>query len=143
MIDDDVCNIKNSQPINKDNIKSYYAEDEKVELRFKYCHPREVTMKRQKKLMFKAQFFQKVSHLKDLGKKNELMQKTARWLDNNIKDMSPGRKDKSVNQHQKNLDKMHFQMLQYAERKIDDKFMRKRLKDLVEQKAIVDPKTNY
>lgn len=84
-----------------------------------------------------------MSHLKDLGKKNELMQKTARWLDNNIKDLSPGRRDKSVNQYQKNLDKLHFQMLQYAERKIDDKFMRKRLKDLVEQKAIVDPKTNY
>jgi hypothetical protein len=34
-------------------------------------------------------------------------------------------------------------MLQYAEKKIDDKFMRKRLKDLVDQKAIVDPKKNY
>jgi hypothetical protein len=147
MIDDDVSTMLNSDdPHNQRKFfKGFYTEhdNDKANLRFKYCHPREVTMKRQKKLMFKAQFFQKVSHLKDLGKKNELMQKTARWLDNNIKDLSPGRRDKSVNQYQKNLDKLHFQMLQYAERKIDDKFMRKRLKDLVEQKAIVDPKTNY
>ena len=50
MIDDEVQNIKNSQPLSmeKPNIKSYYAEDEKVELRFKYCHPKDVGMKRQK-----------------------------------------------------------------------------------------------
>ena len=97
MIDDDVCNIKNSQPINKDNIKSYYAEDEKVELRFKYCHPRDVGLKRQKQLIFKAKFYQHHLNLKSQGKKYELLDKTNRWLEKNMDKLYPKDKMEDTN----------------------------------------------
>jgi hypothetical protein len=45
MLDDRVTNQK-SNPVQLTPAKGYYAEDEKVELRFKYCHPRDVGMKR-------------------------------------------------------------------------------------------------
>lgn len=91
MIDDEVQNIKNTQPqsMEKPNVKSYYAEDEKVELRFKYCHPRDVGMKRQKQLIFKARFYQHHLNLKSQGKKYELLHKTNRWLELNMDKLLP------------------------------------------------------
>lgn len=40
-------------------LRGYYTErdNEKVGLRIKYCHPRDVNIKRQRELMYKARFY--------------------------------------------------------------------------------------
>lgn len=52
MIDDDVTTILNKSDHNEQRkfFKGFYTENdnEKAQLRFKYCHPREVTVKKQK-----------------------------------------------------------------------------------------------
>ena len=46
-------------------------------------------MKRQKQLMFKARFYQKVLNLKSQGKKYEILEKTERWLEQNMDTLMP------------------------------------------------------
>jgi hypothetical protein len=87
MIDDE---IKNTVQENIDEqtfyLRGYYTEkdNEKINVRLKYCHPRDVNLKRQRELMYKAKFYQKIVHLKCQGKKTEIMNKTFRWLETNI-----------------------------------------------------------
>ena len=71
---------KNQQPREVKMLNS-----DKVPLRF--CTEQEVLEKSQRNLLFKSSFLQKMDHLKQKGKKIEMMNKIERWIDGNIESL--------------------------------------------------------
>ena len=81
--------------------------------------------------------------MKMQGKKNELLRKTDRWLEQNIDKLIAKPKSKSVNTKLYDQKKFQQQLYQYAENKVLGKLMRKRVKDIKFQKHMVSPKVDY
>ena len=55
-------------------------------MKFKYCLTDEVIKNRKKIFMFKLQYLAKLMHLKQLGQKDELMNRLNEWLYENLED---------------------------------------------------------
>ena len=82
MIDEDVNNIVDKPGLN---------------LRYKYMHPRDVDKKWQQKIIFQASFLTRMTFLRDQGMKNDLLEKTNRWIEENYEKMY-GKQFKSLDQ---------------------------------------------
>ena len=88
MIDDEVKSTFQAGKSEKNTAHGRYRfysmhDNERVFLRLKYCHSRDVNIKRQRELIFKAKMYQKLVHLKSQGKQIEIMNKVYKWIDEN------------------------------------------------------------
>ena len=63
------------------------SSNKKIQLRYKFCKPQDVNLKRQSNLMFKVKFLVQLYHLKSRGTSQTLYVRLQRWLDLNLDDL--------------------------------------------------------
>ena len=95
MIEDDPRVIKSYLKHNHD--KNYVHNEKEAdeynhickepELCLKYCHELEVYKKRNKNLVFKAKFLQKIYSIRSSGKRLEILKMVDEWLEENIDEL--------------------------------------------------------